>query len=369
VPSSALAPELAPDYHERTGLLGYRLVFNAIGAATAAVLAYGWFLRSTPDQPMGQLNAAGYSPYAITVAAITVVVILASTAGTHHTIPRLHIPPKRRTEPRAIVRELTATLSNRNFLVLLCAGAFIGVMLGMVGGLTLYFSTYFWELPSSKLLILMLAPLFATPVGALLARLVSQKVGKRSTAMLLGLGGITVSLSPIVARLFGVMPPNGSDALLWILALAQFLATAGIAGAAIMLTSMLADTVEETQVKTGRRAEALLLSADSTLQRLAQGLSVIIPGVLLTVVGFPEGAKPGQVDPQILDNLALAYVPTVYIAILIAAGVLFLYRLDKAGHERNLATIREAAALTEAIAEADPLPAHLGPVGVQSRPI
>ncbi|MFC3079189.1 MFS transporter [Phenylobacterium terrae] len=369
VPSSALAPELAPDYHERTGLLGYRLVFNAIGAALAAVLAYGWFLRSTPDQPMGQLNAAGYSPYAVTVAAITVVVILVSTAGTHHTIPRLHIPPKRRTEPGEILRELVSTLSNRNFLVLLCAGAFIGVMLGMVGGLTLYFSTYFWELPSSKLLILMLAPLFATPVGALLARLVSQKVGKRSTAMLLGLGGITVSLSPIVLRLMGLMPPNGSDALLWILAAAQFLATSGISGAAIMLTSMLADTVEENQVKTGRRSEALLLSADSTLQRLAQGLSVIIPGALLTAVGFPEGAKPGQVDPQILNNLALAYVPTVYIAILIAAGVLFLYRLDKEGHERNLATIRETAAVTEAIAEADPLPAHVGPVGVQSRPV
>lgn len=96
---------------------------------------------------------------------------------------------------------------------------------------------------------------------------------------------------------------------------------------------------------------------------------MIIPGALLTAVGFPEGAKPGQVDPQILNNLALAYVPTVYIAILIAAGVLFLYRLDKEGHERNLATIRETAAVTEAIAESDPLPAALGPVGVQSRPV
>jgi glycoside/pentoside/hexuronide:cation symporter, GPH family len=369
VPSSALAPELAPDYHERTGLLGYRLVFNAVGAATAAVLAYGWFLRSTPDMPMGQLNRDGYSPYALTVAAITVLVILVSTAGTHHTIPRLHIPPKRRSKPGDILRELLATLSNRNFLVLLCAGAFIGVMLGMVSGLTLYFSTYFWELPSSKLLIIMLAPLFATPIGALLARLVSQRLGKRSAAMLLGLGGITVSLSPIVLRLFGLMPPNGSDALLWVLAAAQLVATAGIAGAAVMLTSMLADTVEENQVKTGRRSEGLLLSADSTLQRMAQGLSVIIPGALLTAVGFPEGATPGQVDPEILRNLALAYVPTVYVAILIAAGVLFLYRLDKDGHDRNLATLRETAATTEVIAESDPLPAGLGPVGPQSRPI
>jgi glycoside/pentoside/hexuronide:cation symporter, GPH family len=369
VPSSALAPELAPDYHDRTVLLSYRYLFGTIGGALSAIMAYGWFLRSTPEQPMGQLNQAGYSPYAITVALITIVVIIFSAAGTHHTIPRLHVPPKRRASPAEVFREMFATLSNRNFLVILIAGAFSGVMLGMVSGLHIYFSTYFWELPSSSLLIIVLAPLVSSPIGAVLAPKLSRRIGKKTTAMVLPAIGITISVAPIVLRLMGLMPPNGSDILLWVLVIDRILASACHTGAAIMLTSMLADTVEESQVKTGRRSEALLLSADNTLQRLAQGLSVIIPGVLLTVVGFPEKAKPGSIDPEILTNLAYIYVPVVYFAVLAMAGMLVFYKISKEAHEQNLAKLREVAATAESIVEADPLPSPAGTIGVQSRPI
>jgi Na+/melibiose symporter-like transporter len=369
VPSSALAPELAPDYHERTTLLSYRYLFGTIGGAAAAIMAYGWFLRSTPEMPMGQLNKDGYSPYAITVAVITVVVIIISAAGTHHTIPRLHVPPKRRASPAEIFREMIATLSNKNFLVILVAGAFSGVMLGMVSGLHIYFSTYFWELPSSSLLVIVLAPLISSPIGAILAPIISRKIGKKPTAMLLPAIGITISITPIVLRLMGLMPPNGTDILLWVLVADRILASACHTGGSIMLTSMLADTVEESQVKTGRRSEALLLSADNTLQRLAQGLSVIIPGVMLTVVGFPENARPGAVDPQILTGLAYIYVPVVYFAVLAMAGMLVFYRISREAHERNLAKLREATATAEAIIEADPIASPAGAIGVQSRPI
>lgn len=369
VPSSALAPELAPDYHERTTLLSYRYLFGTIGGAAAAIMAYGWFLRSTPEMPMGQLNKDGYSPYALTVAVITVLVIIISAAGTHHTIPTLHVPPKRRAKPAEMFREMYATLSNRNFLVILTAGAFSGIVGGMVGGLHIYFSTYFWELPSSSLLVIVLAPLISSPIGAILAPKISRRIGKKPAAMLLPAIGVTISISPIVLRLIGVMPPNGSDLLLWILVVDRIFASAFSTGAAIMLTSMLADTVEESQVKTGRRSEALLLSADNTLQRLAQGLSVIIPGVMLTVVGFPENARPGAVDPQILTGLAYVYVPVVYAAVLATAGMLVFYRIDRASHERNLAKLREAAATAEVIIEADPAPTAAGTLGVQSRPV
>jgi len=102
---------------------------------------------------------------------------------------------------------------------------------------------------------------------------------------------------------------------------------------------------------------------------VAQGLSVIIPGVMLTVVGFPESAKPGQVDPQVLTSLAYIYVPVVYFAVLAMAGMLVFYRISQEAHERNLAKLREATATAEAIVESDPLPTPAGTVGVQSRPV
>jgi Na+/melibiose symporter-like transporter len=369
VPSSALAPELAPEYHQRTVLLGYRFFFNTFGSIAAAALGYGWFLRSTPDQPMGQLNKAGYEPFVLTVAAITVVVILLSTAGTHHTIKRLHIPPRRKPDVRGELRDLAITLSNKNFLALLASGAFQGIMMGMVAGLNIYFATYFWELPSSKLLILTLVPMVAAPIGIVLAPILSRRLGKRNTALLMGITGVLVTITPIALRLVGLMPPNGSTALLAALAGLSLVATACVVASSIMLTSMIADTVEESQLKTGRRSEGLLLSADNTLQRLVQGAAVAIPGVLLTAVGFPEKATPGEVDPAILNRLAMVYIPAILFGLVCSATVLLRYRLDQATHEKNLATLRESAATAEAIVEADHVPTPVGPVGVQSRPI
>jgi glycoside/pentoside/hexuronide:cation symporter, GPH family len=369
VPSSALAPELAPEYHERTVLLGYRFFFSTLGSISAAVLGYGWFLRSTPEMPMGQLNQAGYGPFVITVAAITFVAILLSTAGTHHMIKRLHIPPRRKPDVRAELRDLATTLSNRNFLALVASGAFQGIMMGMVAGLNIYFYTYFWELPSSRLLVLTLVPMVAAPIGIVLAPILSRRLGKRNTALMMGITGVIVTITPIALRLVGLMPPNGSTALLVALAALGLVATACVVTSSIMLTSMIADTVEESQLKTGRRSEGLLLSADNTLQRLVQGAAVAVPGLLLTLVGFPEKATPGEVDQVILNRLAMVYIPTILFGLVCSATVLLMYRLDQKAHEKNLATLRESAATVEAIIEADPEPTPLGPVGVQSRPV
>jgi Na+/melibiose symporter-like transporter len=60
VPSQALSPELAPDYHERTALLGYRWVFFILGGAVATMSGYFIFFRPTPQYPQGQLNPAAW---------------------------------------------------------------------------------------------------------------------------------------------------------------------------------------------------------------------------------------------------------------------------------------------------------------------
>jgi glycoside/pentoside/hexuronide:cation symporter, GPH family len=56
IPSSALIPELAPDYHDRTVLLSYRYLWETFGRAAAAFLSFGWFLRESAANPKGQLG-------------------------------------------------------------------------------------------------------------------------------------------------------------------------------------------------------------------------------------------------------------------------------------------------------------------------
>jgi hypothetical protein len=52
IPSAALAPELTPDYDERTGLLSYRFFFGTLGGTVMAVLAFQVFLRKDATHPM-----------------------------------------------------------------------------------------------------------------------------------------------------------------------------------------------------------------------------------------------------------------------------------------------------------------------------
>lgn len=74
-------------------------------------------------------------------------------------------------------------------------------------------------------------------------------------------------------------------------------------------------------------------------------------GVMLAVVGFPDHARPGAVDPGVLRNLALLYLPATATLSVIAIACLNLYRIDREAHERNLETLAEGTAQAEALAE------------------
>jgi GPH family glycoside/pentoside/hexuronide:cation symporter len=369
VPSAALAPELAPDYHDRTTLLSYRYLLGTLGSVAAAILAFGLFLRPTPEQPMGQLNAAGYGPLAFAVGLLMVTTILISTAGTHHMIPRLHKPPARKAGPnlKVILGEVATTLRNWNFGVAVLSGLVAGTAAGMMAGLHIYFSTYFWELPASSILILMLVGVVSTPFAIVTARLCSARWGKRLSAVSLFIVTIAVHCAPILLRLLDLFPENGSPWIVPLLTLEKLVAgTLGIAGH-ILTSSMVADIVEENQVKTGRRSEGLLLSADSVLTKLVSGFATILPGIVLTLIAFPQKAKPGSIAPEILDQLGWVYIPVVTILVVLSASCWAFFRIEKSDHDQNLATIREGLALAERDAElrSEPAPAASGvpPVG------
>ena len=108
----------------------------------------------------------------------------------------------------------------------------------------------------------------------------------------------------------------------------------------VIVTSMLADVVEEVQVKTGRRSEGVLFAADSLLRKLTTSFTVALPGLILNVVHFPMHARPGHVDPAILHHLAIIYLPITTGLTICSTSVILLYRIDRKRHEANLAPSR-----------------------------
>jgi Na+/melibiose symporter-like transporter len=360
IPMTSLLPELSRDYDQRTSLSSWRYVFLAVvGRVISTVLAYGVFLKGTKAQPFGQMNLAGYAPYAITVAVISVAVTLISALSTQRYVPYLQQPSQARPTFLQMGREMLIAAGNRNFLALALSGLIFGIAIGITGGLMLYFRTDFWGLPSSSLLQLNLWAIPGSLVGVLVAPRWAKWLGKKHGALIVFYGGIFSTTVPITLRLLGVMPPNGSPWVLNILIADEFATGLLSSIGFVIVTSMLADVVEEVQVKTGRRSEGVLFAADSFLRKVTNSFAVALPGLFLTLVHYPKFAKPGEVPQPILNHLALLYLPTVTILYLCSTSMLMLYRIDRRQHEDNLDRIARSAELAgEADQELNP---HLAP--------
>lgn len=340
VPSGALLPEIAPGYHDRTQMFGFRYMLGAIGGAVTAVLAYGVFLQRTPAYPLGQLNPAGYPRMAIAVALVMMTANLVSDLGTHRRIPELYRPAPRDLRIAEWAREVAAIFRNRNFLIAVAGGVLAAIPAALTAGLSIYFNTFLFALPASSVGVLVATQAVTAPVGFVLASAVSARLQKRRAFILLYASSLVFVHGPIVLRLLGLLPPNGSGALLPILLAAHAAAgTLAIAGA-IVNTSMIADVVEENQARTARRSEGLVLFSDRLMLKLANGLATVLPGLLLGLVGFPARARAAALEPGVMRHLALIYIGLSLALSALAILVWQLFRIDHAAHERNLATIR-----------------------------
>ncbi len=337
VPVGALAPELARSYHDRTVLISYRWVFLALGTIITNVLIYGVFLRDTPEFPRGQLNPGGYGPLSITVAVMVVVAMLVLTLGTHHKIPSLHKPPEDEIGLGEQLKQVVATLKNWNFGVSVVAGGIYGIGAGMTSGLTLYFNTFFWELPASQILFLTLISVPAAPIAALLAPIVGKRLGKKHGCMSLFFISVLFNTAPILLRLLGLFPANDSPLLVPFLAANLLIVSVlGLAGF-ILVSAMVADIVEDSQVATGRRSEGLIFTADSLPQKLITSLSTVAPGLLLTAIAFPVGAQPGPEATAAMERLAWLYLPLLFVISMASIATWSFFRIDEEKHAQNLA--------------------------------
>lgn len=339
VPNAALAPELAPQYDDRTRLLAWRWTFGAIGTFAMTLVVYMVLLVPSASYPVGLLNRDGYAAYGALAAVIIFVSILLSAAGTHRFIPVLAQPRKGRNSLRVVSREVVETLRNRNFGVMVFSGLAGAVSTGLSTGLLLYVNSYFWQFSTQSVGLIVASGVVAAFCAFIVTPIVAKRLGKRNAAVWLFALSWIFANGPVVLGLVGWMPPAGTVPLFLVLVTAQLLAGITGTGGYILASSMIADVVEESQVRTGRRSEGLLMSADTVLQKSVSGIGLFLSGVVLSLAQFPQNAVPGAVDPEIVRNLLLYSLPITATTSGLGIGALMLYRIDRAAHERNLAMI------------------------------
>ncbi len=339
IPSSALTPELAPDYHDRTSLIAWRWVFGVAGATVMTTLLNVVYLRHDATHKLGILNRAGYGQWGTLAAGAILVSILISSLATHRYIPRLNIPPVRHVGPIVALKEVVAALSNKSLVALMTSGLFSAIASGVTATMNPYLYLYFWGLSPQMVGLLTLAGLPAILAGAALAPMVSRRFGKKTTMITLFAVSLFTSLLPIGLRLLGLMPPNGSPWLAPILiADASLAAILGLMGF-IIVGSMVSDVVEDNAVRTGVRSEGLVFAANGLIPKISGGIGAFGGSAIIALVHMPSHAQQGTVGPALLHQLGLIYLPVSAVMNGLAIAVLIFYRIDQAAHERNLALL------------------------------
>ena len=340
-PSSALMPELTADYDERTTVQAWRSFFGWAGGAGMAVFMYAFLLVPSENYPVGTLNRDGYEAYGVISAGVILVAILVSALGTHHRIGSLMAPPpKPRAGLKAVFEEVIETLADRSFFALFISSIASAVATGLTAALTFIMLTYFWAFSSLEVFYWTLLVILSALMGLLIAPRASRRWGKRGAALRLGILAFTVQPLPVLFRLVDWMPENGDPLLFPILAIVNTIDLALIIAMQAIFFSMLADLVEHTEVKTGRRSEGVLFSALTFIRKTTQGIGAFIAGLILQAVAFPEGASPADVPTESVLQLGALLVPSQWFFWGFMLVALAYYRLDRAQHQSNLTAVQ-----------------------------
>ncbi|MFQ5666245.1 MAG: MFS transporter [Candidatus Binatia bacterium] len=345
IPSNSMVAELTPHYDERTSLVSYRFLFGWTGGGTITLLAYLWFLAPSGRLSDGLRDPSGYAAWSVTGAFMIAGAILICALGTHRLIPTLKPPPDvGRFSLRRLEGELREALDNPSYRTLVVASLFASVGGAFTDVFGLYLNTYFWEFTAEQLAAFVPGIVLGVGVGVVLARPISVRFDKRSTALVLATASVVIGPLPVFLRLAHLTPRNGSPQLLAALVVHVAFMVAAAVAIGILIGSMISDTIDQNELATGKRQEGVFSSAITFSAKAATGVGTLLAGMALDLIAFPRpnpGAPPPEIAPD--QATALGWIVGPGLLVLWVCTLFFLsrYRLTRAEHARVLAQLEQ----------------------------
>ncbi|MDD9940691.1 MAG: MFS transporter [Myxococcales bacterium] len=354
VPHLALGAELAPDYRDRTTIFTYSTMFGFLGGLGMRSAALPLFFPSSQN---GLQNAEAYPRFAMSMAIIMMVSILVCAWGTRSEIP--HLPQasgRQRFSFSQMIGALWGLLGYKSFRSIFLGMATTTLIFGIEIFMYTYMGKFFWELTEEQLGLLGLATVVGLPAAFFVVPWMTRRLDKRNALVSVVVILILASNIPIISRLVGVFPENGSPILLPLLIAFRLVFSVLSPALYILPQSMFADIGDEVALATGKRLEGVIFSARSLIGKGVIAIGTALGGVALKVIEFPAKAVPGEVDPSVVFNLGVVEGPATSVFTLLGLTFYMAYPLNAARHAEIQAALekKKAHAQTSADAEGEP---------------
>lgn len=341
VPWAAIAAELSDDYVERTSVMSYRFAVGWTVGVSFPFFVFSVLMPGTETQPVGQLNPEGYPSMALCAGLLLTSGALLTTLLTRREIPylRQHASTPAAFRSSNAVRELWQALQNRQFALVFVVVLLSAAIGGTTANIGVYMTTFFWGLTTEDLRWFPLAA-----IGAIAAFPFVAAVQRRWDKKHILLACATISLVDGIAlvnlRFLGVLPENGDPALLVILvAMSAFGASVAVIQG-ILGASVVADILDDHELRTGYRQEAMFNAALSFSGKAVSGVGIILGGIIIELVKLPTQASPADVPADTIFRLGLVVGVALPLLYVIPIGLWTRYRITREAHADIQAELR-----------------------------
>ena len=333
VPWSAIAAELSDDYDERTSIMSYRFAVGWTIGVLTPLFVYSFIMPTTEEYPAGQLNPAGYSGLALLAACLVIGGALATTLLTSREIPFLRQPVGKVAgfSLKRTWRELKLALRNRQFALIFTIVLLTSAIGGTVVNINIYMTTFFWGLTSRDLRWYTLSAAGAIVAFPLVA-VVQRRWDKKNIVLTCAVLSLVEGLTLVNLRLLGVLPENGEPMLLAVLVSVSTIGYGVAVISGIIFASIIADLVDDQELRTGYRQEAMFNAALSFSGKAVSGMGTLFSGLILTFIDFPTHVAPTDVPAESLQALGIVVGVVVPLLHLLPFFLITRYRITRARH-------------------------------------
>ncbi len=308
VPFKAMPAEMAGDYHERTILMQWRMVFVAVALAASGILA---------PEIAGQ-SLDGYRTMGVVFAGLMLVAMLVPFFSTARAPMTINAAAAKGT----LREQFAAARSSKPYMWLLGLSCAQMLAAGVMLSGSPYFAAYILNNPGAT------STLFAALVGPLLVTMplwvrLSRRLDKKGAMILATALFLSGALALLATPAFGALYAHVCVMLVGI----------GYAGLQLLQFSMLADVIAHDAAIAGSRRGGMFTGLWTASENAVQSLGALVFGAVLAIGGFisSDPANPITQPGTALTAIVIGASIVPAVVMLTAIWMTFQYDLTEDG--------------------------------------
>jgi GPH family glycoside/pentoside/hexuronide:cation symporter len=331
VPSMSLGAELSADYNERTSITSYRVMFAALMSTLIIIVGFVVFFVPSEKYSRGLMNPETYPKFAMFCGFLIILSVIVSTLGTKRVILSLPKAAKNQVKfnLKTFFKEVAMMFRMKSYrtIILYTMVLYIGIGVGTV--FTTYFMEYYFQFTETQMALLPIASGIGGILALFLASILGEKFDKKRAVLYSTIAFSILFSLPYNLRLLGIFPENGELSLILIYFVCILFAYMFLWIVLSIVGSMMADVVDEFELKTNNRNEGLFFSSMSFAYKCTVGLGYFIAGVLLEIIAFPKQVGIEDIPTKAIEGLGFIGGPVLMSTYLLAIIFLITYPINK----------------------------------------